>query len=161
MNLMVKLFITLFVIAFVGLFVLKKPDGTPWLSLNEFMPTTEGLTIDLPDLPDHNDSSTDASADNIYRWKDENGHWQFSDTPPTGLIAERIEVTGDLNQDIAEPPPLIPEQTAEVTTTSVDTSSPLPIAPTTISPDKIQKLMEDTQNIQNIMDSRQAELDGL
>jgi hypothetical protein len=52
-----------------------------------------------------------ALAQQIYKWKDEKGQWHYSDFPPSGVTAERME-SGDNAQKSASQPsvPSTPEQ---------------------------------------------------
>lgn len=167
MGLAIKFFCAILVIGFAGLFVLKKPDGTPWLSLDEFMPDTKGITSSTNDIVskakgmlDNDQPTTTANTSGgVYRWKDKNGQWQFSDQPPTANIAaEKIDVSGDLNRDIAEkftPPETKPSATTASTANTPGTN----VIPSTLSPEKVEKLMQDANNIQNLMDNRQKKLE--
>lgn len=103
-----------------------------------------------------------ASGDevSVYKWKDAEGNWQFSDTPPENDVAEQVTVSTHLNRDIAPPPP----ETREVTTTESKSGKTKLIrddgfAPTTISPDKISTLVEDAKNVQKLVDDRKKQLD--
>lgn len=66
-------------------FILKSPDGTPWLSMSDFTPNAPSLV--LPDnlLPETTDES---ERDNVpvYEWRGAQGNWQFSDQPPQGRL---------------------------------------------------------------------------
>ncbi len=168
MGLMIKLCCTLLVIGFAGLFVLKKPDGTPWLSLDDFIPNSTEIISDTTTLLNNaknlsgmadsatENSDTPKNSSGIYRWKDKNGQWQFSDTPPENQEAESITVTGHLNSDLAEK--VVPT-TSVSTETSATSDSGKTLLPTTISPDKVKKLIEDANNVQQLMDDRQSQID--
>ncbi len=45
------------------------------------------------DVPINERSATKS----VYRWKDSNGNWQFSDTAPEGVKSEMIEVVDKIN----------------------------------------------------------------
>lgn len=94
----------------------------------------------------------------VYKWRDKEGNWQFSNQAPTEDIATSVTVyRSDANVIQAVKPPE-PEPETEVTeaeSTPVDTPPPLvPIA----DPERVQKLMDDTRNIQNILDQRQEDM---
>lgn len=111
-----------------GLFFLKSPNGTPWLSIDDLKP--KHVTLDLPpsqsvtkSLKDSIDdlvsstvkfserngakNSTDRPSEKIfvYRWQDEQGAWHFSDSLPAthelgASSVQSMEVSGDLNRDL-------------------------------------------------------------
>jgi hypothetical protein len=43
-----------------------------------------------------------ALAQQFYRWKDEKGQWHYSDFPPSGVTAEKME-TVDIPQSVSQP----------------------------------------------------------
>lgn len=170
MNLMLKLICFVFVLGFAGLFVLKKPDGTPWLSTSDLMPDTKNLSADAMSLLNaaKKQTTTDSTAtaantmssnSGVYRWKDEHGQWQFSDTPPAHIQAEMMQVTGDLNKDIAEkytPPEKQEEASIDAPATATESS----VLPTSLSPEKVSKLIKDANNIQQLMDDRGSQIES-
>lgn len=116
MSLIIKFFCFLLALGLAGLFVLKEPDGSPWLSIDEFIPNTQALIANTLSLANKTKQMVEKKAvndtnnnnDNIYRWEDDSGQWQYSDTPPTNHTVESIHVSGNLNSDIVEkftPPP--------------------------------------------------------
>jgi hypothetical protein len=176
MSLPIKAFSAVLILGCAGLFVLKKPDGTPILSMQDFLPDISSLALDAKKLirdakeltssignsPDGNSedgAEQNAQAESgIYRWKDSNGQWQFSDTPPTNQSAEAINVSGNLNKDLVatyEPPK---ELAIENDTANSNTGSTASLVPMTISPDEVSKLMKDVNNMQQLMDDRGEQL---
>jgi hypothetical protein len=168
MGLIIKLFCFVLVAGLAGLFVLKKPDGSPWLSVDAFMSDTQTIGSNMRDLMNKVKNTTANSEENtsnnnnrnksIYRWKDVKGQWQFSDIPPTDQVAETILVSGNLNKDIAEKYTPPEEKTVETNNNEDDQSQNANIMPTTLSPEKISKLINDTKNIQKLMDDRSTQL---
>lgn len=170
MSLPIKFFCALFVIGFAGLFILKKPDGTPWLSANDFAPDTSALMSEASALmkqaknasstitlnSDDVDNKAEKNSSGIYRWKDQDGQWQYSDTPPQNQTAETITVSGHLNRDLVDTTSL---QAARETKPEEQTTNTSGIIPASMSPEKISKLIEDTQNVQKLMDDRQSQID--
>ncbi|MGH1487754.1 MAG: DUF4124 domain-containing protein [Cellvibrionaceae bacterium] len=151
MKLIVKFFCFLLVLGFAGLFVLKKPDGTPWLSLDDFIPDISvGSVKDA--LPGGNEVA-------VYRWKDAEGNWQYSDTPPGNNTAEQVLVNTNLNRDLV--PEFKPSKVADTKPKSgkallIKDSS---ISPTTVPMDKIPELVDDAKNVQQLMDDRTKQLE--
>jgi hypothetical protein len=160
MKLIVKFFCFLLVLGLAGLFVLKKPDGSPWLSADELIPNAQSLITDSMSLVNKAKKLTEKEIVNdnnngaIYRWQDANGQWQYSDTAPSNQTVESINISGNLNSDLAEKMTPPPEQIIS-SSPQEEASSPLP---TTISPEKISTLMEDAKNIQKIMNDRTSKI---
>ena len=50
MSLMIKFFCILLVLGVAGLFIVKKPDGSPWLSVNDFIPENIASTDSIRQL---------------------------------------------------------------------------------------------------------------
>jgi hypothetical protein len=164
MSLMIKFFCFVLVAGLAGMFVLKKPDGSTWLSADDFIPDTSAITSDVKTLlnkaknasPTNDSAKENAQNDSgIYRWKDASGQWQYSDTAPVHQQAEAIHVSGNLNSDLVEKfTPPAPESTA---TPSADNGNS--ILPATLSPDKISTLIKDANNVQKLMDGRGDQLE--
>ncbi len=166
MSLFVKFFSFLIVIGIAGLFVLKKPDGTPWLSLHDFMPDTSSIKRSISDvIPEKASGGGVRENVSVYRWKDSDGNWQFSDTPPDDIQTEQVLVNTEVNRDLAP----IPSQSSNAIL-----GSPLgsqkkgnaalirdhKISPTTVSPSDIPTLINDANDVQELMDNRQDQLDS-
>jgi len=96
----------------------------------------------------------------VYRWKDANGHWQFSDAAPSNTNAEQILVDTHLNSDIAPPAPVArtPEPSNRSGQAIFIGESNKPSIGTTVSPDKIGQLIDDANNVQNLLDNRDQQL---
>jgi hypothetical protein len=169
MNLMIKFFCFVLILGLAGLFVLKKPNGSPWLNTEDFIPNTQGITAMIQSLSNsikktpasdttHTTSTQAISESGVYRWKDASGQWQFSDTPPENIQAEAMKVSGNLNSDLAEKytPPEEAQEEHAINTTDPTISSSIPAS---LSPEKISTLMKDTQNIQKIMDERTSTIE--
>jgi hypothetical protein len=177
MSLPIKVFSAVLILGCAGLFVLKKPDGNPVLSIDKFIPDIGIIISDaksfianaknevasivekLPgDKEEKIEQNIQAKPD-IYRWKDSNGQWQFSDTPPANQTAEAIKVSGNLNKDLVASYEAPQELSIEDDTIDSEATSTDSIIPMTVSPDKVSKLMEDANNIQKLMDDRASQLD--
>lgn len=162
MKLIVRFFSFIFVLGFAGFFFIKKPDGTPWLSLNDLIPSKESISDTLGQVVPDQVVGGDGGKVSVYRWKDKEGNWQFSDTPPDNLVVEQILVSTDLNRDLA-PAELELEDEPEAKPKSgkaVLIGDGPSLSPTTISPDKIGKLIDDANNVQNLMNDRQKQIDS-
>jgi len=78
-----KKFLLLFVVALIagGIYVYKTPAYRAWFERqsDEILPTT-------------------VTHNKVYRWKDQNGQWQLSDSPPqNGIEYEEVEYHKDTN----------------------------------------------------------------
>ena len=150
MSLSLKFFCFTIILGVAGLFVLKKPDGTPWLALNDFIFDTSSAKDLIDDITPNSIRRPDEVV--VYRWQDAEGNWQFSDKPASDSTVEQVTVSTHLNRD------LVPEQEKTVDESpKEDRSKALlikdsSIPPTTPSLDKTSKLIRDAQNIQNLVD---------
>ena len=166
MSFGIKVMMGLLALGMAGLFVVKKPDGTPWLNIKDFLPDQSSITEisqtankalkNAESSIGHPDSNKISTAGKIYRWKDQQGNWQFSDTPPENLPAETMQVSGNLNRDLAEPATVNKEkpEATSPSSTAVPSTSPL----SAFSPEKVQKLMEDTEKVKSLMENREKHL---
>jgi hypothetical protein len=172
MGLYIKLLLAILILGLAGLFVLKKPDGTPILSFDELVPDVSALIYRAQALiatvknietlkaqvtaeseVGHQKNNT---RSDIYRWKDRSGQWQFADTPPSDVAAETIDISGNLNRDLVAAYQLRKESN-ELPKNHDGSSSGL--SPMTVSPDKIPTLIEDANKIQKLMDDRSSTLE--
>jgi len=136
--------ITLVTIAAIGgLFVLKKPDGTPWITIGDMA------------------GSPASKITKVYRWK-ENGSWSFAGQMPEGVPPELVEMI-EINPDTNLIQGLRPEKGLQITSSqdqqdgsdTPDRGSYMSIpVPLTVQPDQLNKLFEDAKNIQNVMNER-------
>lgn len=168
MSLAIKTFCVILILGCAGLFIIKKPDGTPLLSTKELLPDITAITSDIKKfISDAKNVTTSIGSNSeknieesevkptqstVYRWKDANGQWQFSDNPPANQTVEAMNISGNLNKDLVatyEPPE---EPTAENDATSDDDAQTESVIPMTVSPDEVSKLMKDVNNIQKLMD---------
>lgn len=168
MNLAIKFFCFILVIGLAGLFVLKKPDGQAWLSVDDFTPdlnkiTSKANTFFSRPNTSTQEASTEAvtikKSNGIYRWKDANNRWQYSDTPPKHQQVEAIHVSGELNGDLVEEYKPPKSDNASVLGASNSTQEVTNIIPPTLSPEKVSKLIEDANNIQQLIDDRAAKIE--
>ena len=167
MKLFVRLMIFIVVLGLAGPFIMKGPDGRPLMTVDDL--GGGGLSWDSlsykakalwADLTGSVSNVTDTQSEQsttVYKWRDSEGNWQFSDRPnPTGS-SETVVV--DANVNIIKSTP-VPERKKE---TSSDAQSPqigVPL-PMTIAPDKVSKLMKDAKQVQELMNKRNEALEGL
>ncbi|MBL4681368.1 MAG: hypothetical protein JKY88_11695 [Pseudomonadales bacterium] len=157
-----KVMALLLVAAFVGLFFIDGPNGQPIVVIDDF----------IPEVPQSLDEIIPSSADlqptgptKVYKWKDENGIWQFSNRKEDsvdikGNVVDVMELDGDIN--IMPAVDILPAKVrnAERTTKKADFSS-LPTGLTTVAPDKIGEMMDTVNNLQDTVDQRKQDLDKI
>ncbi len=100
------------------------------------------------------------SGPTIYKWKDANGVWQFTNELPVGVTdAETVEISSNTSVQ-AFKPQAEPEQEKDESLAEAkqDASLELDLIPT---PGRVKKLIEDAQNVQNILDDRAKQMDSL
>jgi hypothetical protein len=151
-----------------SLFVLKRPDGKPWLSFGNVMDTIEATSSDVFSQSKRTieQSINEARALGetqgqpktqpiIYKWRDAQGNWVYSDKP---------NLSGDSQQHTLDPNKvtiMAAEDTAilqELGTKQSDIE-PQQSAPSSLNPSDVKKLMKDAQNIQKLMDDRTTRID--
>ena len=162
MGLIVRFFSFLIVLGVAGLFFIKKPDGTPWLSLDDFAPDTRSIKRSINDaLPEQVVGGGLSDSVSVYKWKDAEGNWQYSDKPPEGGTAQQVLVGTDVNRDLAPVPLPSSNRTAQPQQKgkAILIKDSGGFSPTTISPEKIPTLINDAKDVQALMNNRQQQLD--
>lgn len=154
MSLFTKLLLLLLALGLAGIFILKQPNGQPYLPLGNFIPQGNIITSRVEQvLPD----ATMKQTETVYRWKETNGTWQFSDKVPKRINAEEIMLRTHSNSDIAPPAPLSVESEPSMPTASpifIDDNKPITTGiGTTASPESIKQLMEEAKNIKDLFDT--------
>lgn len=108
--------------------VVNTPDGKP-------VPNQQANSSDCPTTTSPQVNS--ANSDVVYKWKDKNGSWHFSQTPPVGEDAENV--TYNYKQNIMDSP--AKASAAEKT----QTDQPEPVTEE-IAPKKKRKLIMANSN---------------
>ncbi len=167
MKLFIKLILVVLVIGLAAPFVLKDPDGKPWMNINSILPDLRAMlqqgkgaldqAVDKTKSLSGNDASSSKKT-KVHKWRDENGVWQYSDTPNPDGKSEEMWV--DPNTNLVKSTPMTTAEPKSEENQEQKKSPHLPV-PMTVSPDKVSKLMDDAKNIQGLMDKRAKDLDGL
>ena len=160
MSLFVKLMLAAVVIALLLPFTLLKDDqGKTLMSFSSFsLPD-----ISIPDMPDLLSSKklvpSNISSDGkdiFYRWNDAQGNVHFTTVPPPDGIEYMVKGY-DPNTNVIqaikiliEPDPL--ESAPNATDSGTDDSTPS--VDSAYNPDKVQKLINDTKNIEKLLNQR-------
>ena len=129
-----KILIGLLILGVVGLFFIKGPNGEPILSLSDM----------LPEAPEAGPSG----PTKVYKWRDENGVWQFSNEPVDREGVEVIEVDGNVNIMQAV-------ETRPTSSSSDGTAGSLLPG----SMDQLTEANENVKALQEAMDKQQKALD--
>ena len=130
--------------AFVGLFFVNGPSGEPILKVSDLKPETPELV------------RTPSKPTKVYKWKDENGIWQFSNEPMEGEDVEVMELDGKIN---TIPAVSVAAQNAGGVQGSTSGLSAIPSGLTSVSPGKIAEMMDSVNNMQETVDGRKALVD--
>jgi hypothetical protein len=142
----------LVVIAFAGPMLMKKPDGTPFMEspLDLFSTSSTGS---------QNNESSINTTQSFYKWQDDDGTWHYSDQPQAGENIETVTVNTNANliqglriekkkeQVIVEKKP---EAKAESSAIGLPMTVPL---------EKVSKMLEDANNMQQLMDNRNKQIE--
>lgn len=156
MKFFVYLLSVIVIIALMGLFVLKKPDGQAWLSLDVLSINTLAIEKKVKSLTNkllvsyENNAKEDDSQVKIYRWKDSKGNWSYSDNPQSAKQSEEV---------FLDPKAIIVLPALELSTNDSPNSIKKydKISPSTEStaPNKVLSIYKDANNVQEIMNERQ------
>jgi len=152
MKLFIKLLIAVLVISLLLPFtLLKGNDGKPLISFTD---------LKLPDMlkiPEDIQNSVGESQDGddvIYKWTDAEGSLQFSNSPPPeGVTYTVLDYDPNLNviQAVSvpanEPEAVLEIEPEKKTTSAEDIGSPYSV-------EKIEKLFEDANNIEKLLNQR-------
>jgi hypothetical protein len=168
MKLFVKLMLTGLVLAFLLPFTLLKDDqGKTMMSFSDFSLSDFSLadfkmhSFKLPDMPGNARLlPTDGGAsreDIIYRWNDAKGNVHFTtEPPPAGTEYSVKGYNPDANviravelptEPVAEPPVSAAEPASGDMSSTQDVGNPY-------NKDNIQKLFDDTRNIEQLLNQR-------
>ena len=152
MGIFNKLLILALIIGVASPFFLKKPDGTPFMDINDFLNPVKSVK----------ESVMPSESKTLYRWKDEKGNWQYSDYPPDNNQAESYKVKHNINEmktiDLPEGFKDKPkeEETARFDPTTGG-STPLSTAPL----EKVPEMLDQIDGFQQKLDARQQQLDNM
>ena len=159
MRLFVYLLSCVLLICFASFFFIKKPDGHPWLTINKFIPNTN-FTNQAKTFSKNliNKTKSIVGVENsttIYKWKDEQGVWHYSDKPLSKTPGENISkatvwnVPNNLTVIPVEKPFIPLKNINNPTNTDKNNSDHnIPVS------SKVSTLINDAKGIQKLMDQR-------
>jgi hypothetical protein len=154
MKLIIKMMIAILVIGILLPFtILKGKDGAPLLKFNDLkLPDSDVSLTDIAKLPDDIHGSEDGNL--IYQWIDAEGNLQFSNKlPPQGVDYSIMDYDPNLNVIQAVEVPVkesIQETENEVEKKTISAEG----IGNPYSPEKIEKLFDDANNIEKLLNQR-------
>lgn len=153
-----KITTKLFLLGLVGItaapFIVKKQDGTPYLTFDEARQfTAKSVTETSQNVQDN-------APTELYRWQDAQGNWHFSDKPSDQYSTSTLQVEAAINsmEDIELPEKVVAsEKDQERFDPTSGTSLPLTTAPL----DKVPDMLKEIERVKETMKERQKVLDNL
>jgi|GEM_PF-1377308 len=175
--------ICIVLLGFGGLFVLKQPNGSPWLSVNDFYnfqsvnqkiidfkkgvadQTQSLLNSDLLKSDLLSAISLDENAQTIYKWQDQQGTWHYSDSKPDNNTKpnNKINITKVWikPENVMVIPAFKPASNDTINPTYNNNQTKNYKSNTPLNhPHKLKTVIQDTLNVQAIMDNRTNRLDN-
>lgn len=133
-------------------FILKKEDGTPWLTLSDVKKAAQSSANKaLPKEPQK-----------MFRWQDSAGNWHYSDKPSAQFQSQEVQVETSYNQmKHIELPEGFGESgksdDERFDPTKGGSSFPLTTAPL----EKVPDMMKEIERVQDRIEQRQKDIEGL
>lgn len=156
MKIFNKLLILLVIAALAGPFILKKPNGEPWLNWRDFIPNEAKQAATAM-----KDSIAPTAEHVMYKWQDEKGIWQYGDQPPAGANAQPVNVKTQINaMKTIELPEGFGGKTEEENVRFDPTSgsaTPLSTAPL----EKVPEMLEQIKDYQETLDKRNKAMEDM
>ncbi len=148
-----KLLLLALIAALAAPFILKKPDGTPLMTLQQFFPEASSGINKI--------KSITKKDTQLYRYKDSKGHWQYTDTPPEQGQAEKVKLKSTItSMKTIELPEGFGEPKKEESFDANEDSGPrLPV--TTAPLEKVPEMLQNIEGIQEKFDQRQSAIDAV
>lgn len=148
MKLFVKLMVLVLIAALAGPFFIRGPDGEPlarWGDVQEWFADAgrdvrSGFSA-VTEKAARLAGDENAGKTPVYRWRDAQGAWHFSDEAPAGVTSELIHIDGDANL-------------VDAPTVRRPASSPTPPSPLTVSPAKARDLVGDAYAARKALEER-------
>ncbi len=137
-------------------FILKKPDGTPWLSLEEITSSAKQTATQAVE------KAIPRPAQKMYRWQDSQGKWHYSDQPSDQFTSRKVELDSAFNEmkQINLPDGFgggEKEEAGKFDPASTGNGLPITTAPL----EKVPEMLKEIERVQEKMDQRQKQLDSL
>lgn len=139
---LIKIMILVVILACIGPFFIKGPDGEPLMTLEDL-----GASVPEPPMP-----AAPPEPVTVYKWQDENGVWQFSNEPVEGENVETMELDGRVTV-------MESIDTTAMQTSNEKPSFSVPSGLTTVAPDKVEEIMKTATELQDTVDDRKEQID--
>lgn len=139
--------VVLVIIAFLGPMLMKKPDGTPFME------------APWDSASDSSFSQSVNTSQSFYKWQDENGTWHYSDQPQSGQNIETVTVNTNANLIQGLRAEKKEEEKEEKVEKKEEPKTPGIPLPMTVPLDKVSKMLDDANNMQQLMDNRSKQID--
>lgn len=152
-----KLMIALLVIAGLAPFTfIKGKDGKPLMSFSDIkMPDSSIPDIKLPDLETKDNAVQDGT---VFKWKDQNGIWQFSsEPPPKGLEFSSTVYDSNMNVIQAVETKRTEAKKNMLEIEDKEPTKDVPGITDAYSPEKVEKLFDDAKNLDKLLGDRVKE----
>lgn len=180
MKIFIKLMILALVLSYASLFILKKPDGTPIKTLDSLVPSFEfsgarenigevvnsvtGLfnsaELEEPGAASDNGMEIQNQEKTLYRWQDERGVWNYTDTPPPGVEAEIMALEAptvmNLNPTLGNSDAQTGSQDAAAATPETVQSAE---SESSLIPQRIRQMQESIQSAEEVTSQFQEKLE--
>ncbi len=163
-RLFIKLLLLVLLLAVVIPFALPLRDGKPLLSLSAIKwPTLPEVKLPKVELPQSLDLSGDGATGpvTVYRWRDSDGAWQYSSTPPAAGIAYESRTVDTATNVVPPLAPAAPAAPAAAAEEKKEDKAAAPVAPSPYSPDGVKKLFEDARGVRDMSHERESMRDKL
>ena len=120
--------------------------------------TFSNMGESVTSVPDKVEATVAGDARTFYKWQDNSGAWFYGEDPPAGALsvtAITLRLTDNVVPAFKEPEPeVVEEEEKEEEIEKPTLSSPY-------SPEQIDKLFEDTKQLQETISERQRQTDEL
>ncbi len=168
MKLFIKLLIFIVVLGVSGLFVLKRPDGQPWLDIRAFIPdfkreaaALDGVKQAVVEQFNEVRPKPESTVVTVYKWRNAEGQWTYSDTPPENAESEIIVVNSNTNIVQSEPLPSPKvEQKSGGNVTVLSEHEPDDESSSLLK-GGLGNVLQDANNVQKLLDQRKLDQDRL
>jgi hypothetical protein len=148
-----KFMIVLLLVVVAGLFFIPGPGDQPILKLEDFKPDLT-LPETISELLEEAQAEDQNQITRVYKWRDENGDWQFSNRPEDANGAETIELDGVINSMGS-----LDEAIKNAPAAAAPTQTPSYPSLTTIPLSQAMDTLDKARQMQETIDSRKSKLD--
>ncbi|WP_440054836.1 DUF4124 domain-containing protein [Pseudoalteromonas sp. T1lg65] len=159
------LLIMVMLVGLASLFIVKRPDGKPWLSAEKVAQAVEQQFDNLTQqskemrslvsdnvIPAPSDKVFSNNEQVMYRWRDEAGQWHYSDKPnPNGASEAYLLDESRINT--------MAIQQSTMITPAKSTKQPVFQGISGLTTADPQKVMVEAKKVQKLMEERQRQLD--